>query len=416
MLKNILLFVLGISISYTATAQQMGCDGSRYFDSTFSVDTTMNVIFGNSTTIGGTNADLKMEIFEPMNDTLAQRPVVIVAFGGSFINGDRTDMYQLCDYYARRGYIAATIDYRLYDGSFFPTPDSAMMTDEVMKAVSDMKAAVRFFREDAATNNTYKVDTNFIFVGGVSSGSITASHLAYLDSTDVIEPYVQTILQNNGGWTGNSSTNTQYSSEVSGVLNFSGALRDADYIDANDVPLFSVHDDGDNVVPYRRGSASVASIPIITIEGSGLMHPRALAVGLSSSIIVIPNSSAHVSYFSGSGAVTWRDSISIASLNFMQNIICPLISTTTTIATQTTTATVYPNPSNSDVTLSLSNVPMTYSLRIFDQMGRIVYQKTSLTEQQLQISKDNFSAGIYHLYIQFDSPNIAPVRSKLVFY
>ena len=62
----------------------------------------------------------------------------------------------MCEYFARRGYVAASIDYRLYDGVLFPTPDSLVMADEMLKAVSDMKAAVRFFREDADQSNIYK--------------------------------------------------------------------------------------------------------------------------------------------------------------------------------------------------------------------------------------------------------------------
>lgn len=36
------------------------------------------------------------------------------------------------------------------------------MTDVVIKAVGDMKAAVRFLRQDAATVNNYRIDTNLL--------------------------------------------------------------------------------------------------------------------------------------------------------------------------------------------------------------------------------------------------------------
>ena len=127
------------------------CDGSRYVSQVFTtVDTTMDVWYGNNTTYAGNNLDLYMDIYQPTGDVAAMRPAIILAFGGSFISGEKEDMHSLCLYYASRGFVAVTIDYRLYDGPFFPFPDSAAMTDVVIKAVGDMKASIRFLREDAA--------------------------------------------------------------------------------------------------------------------------------------------------------------------------------------------------------------------------------------------------------------------------
>jgi acetyl esterase/lipase len=216
-MKIKLLFMF-TAIAAFSFAQHSTCDGSRYINNQYIPDTTIGIVYGNSTTAGGSNNDLLLDFFEPTGDVAVNRPLLIFAFGGSFIGGSRDAMHGLCAYYSAKGYACAAIDYRLYDGPLFPLPDSVVMTDEVIKAVFDMKAAIRFFREDADQANLYKIDTNLIFVGGISAGGIVANHAGMLQETDVVQPYIQTIIDDNGGWTGNSSTNTQYGDGVAGSI------------------------------------------------------------------------------------------------------------------------------------------------------------------------------------------------------
>lgn len=408
-----LLFTL-CTIFGIQAQQHVTCDGTRYVSDVFSnVDITTDVVFGAGTTIGGNSRTLMMDIYEPQGDMATQRPVVMLAFGGSFIAGSRQDMDGLCRYYAQKGYVAVTIDYRLFD--IFTIPNTTQMTDVVIKAISDMKAAVRYLREDAATANLYKIDPDKIFVGGVSAGGIVASHVAYVDSTDTIDPAVMTAINANGGWTGNSSTNTQYSSGVQGVLNFSGALADAAYISAGEAPLFSAHDDGDGTVPYNGANAVVFNIPIIYMEGSGVMHPRATAQGVTNMLITIPNSTGHVSYFQ-SNAAQWQDSVQQSSCQFLHdNILCPMSTSTATIESQVVTSTIYPNPSSSDMTIDLEYVPSAYTVTVYDNMGRRVHQATGLNNTVYRLERNNLTAGMYHVDIQFKNQAYQPIRSKVVF-
>ncbi len=399
----------------TINAQQhYSCDGSRYTSEVFPLlDTFVDVLYGNNTTFNGANQDLKMDIFVPEGDTVQNRPVVMLAFGGSFIGGQKEDVYSQCIYYAKRGYVAITIDYRLYDGALFPLPSPAVLTDEVVKAVSDMKAAIRYMREDAATSNLYKIDTNFIFVGGISAGGILASHLAYLDSTDTYDASVTTAIANNGGWKGNSSSNYQYSSEVQGVLNFSGALKEADYIDANDPPLFSAHDDADGTVPYAAGSATIFTIPVIALEGSSLMHTRASSFGIYNRLITIPGSTGHVSYFSGGS--TFTDSVYTTSCVFMNEIICPTQTAVFNQKKEELHAVLYPNPTNDVLNINIDNLPSSYHIAVFDNMGRLVFSQDEINESAYSIKVNDFSAGIYFVNIRFEDSELAPLISKVIF-
>lgn len=392
-MKKVLLFFAIIFVT-SLSAQNPICDGSRFLNPDFQVSTTLGVVFGNSTTFGGNNADLKMDIFEPSNDVATERPVIILAYGGSFISGAREDMHAFCNYYAERGYVCATIDYRLYDGAFFPFPDSLDFTDVVIKAVSDMKAAVRFFREDAATTNTYKVDQNLIFVGGISAGGIVASHVGFLDLSDPIQAYIDPILVANGGLEGNSSSNTQFSSDVAGVINFSGGIKDAAYIDPTDPPLFSVHDDGDDVVPYASGNAAVFGIDIIYMHGSALMHAQALQSNVSSELLTVSNSPAHVSYFQ---STIGTDTVLNRSLEFLYPIVCSQLASVN--VNNLDNFKFYPNPAEDYLKVDINSSNVSESrIVLYDMMGRIVLDE-KLNGEKNTIRVSHLQSGSYRACI-----------------
>ncbi|GAB5416511.1 MAG: hypothetical protein Crog4KO_09030 [Crocinitomicaceae bacterium] len=392
-MKLLQLFAFILFAGSTAWGQVSTCDGVRYTAFSYVPSATTGIQFGNATTIGGNNQDLFVDIYEPTGDVATERPLVIVAFGGSFVSGTRQDMDWMCEYYSSLGYVAATIDYRLYDAPLFPFPDSVDMTEEVLMAVSDMKAAVRFFKEDAATANNYRIDTNHIFVGGISAGAIVASHTALLDSNDVIESYIQPLLANNGGWTGNSSTNTQHTDNVRGLLNFSGALRKSSYIDANDPDLFSVHDDGDETVPYASGSANVFGMPILTMEGSFLMDQQAQSVSVPTELITFPGNG-HVSYFQGSAAVA--DSVLWESATFLYNIICPQYASLEDANTMEDLM-IYPNPVAASLNIEWGTYDVV-SIEIRNTMGQLI-ESLKPIGGNATISMDAYDSGMYFVQV-----------------
>lgn len=384
-------------------AQHPTCDGTRYLSPVFNeVDTVLAVKFGENTTPGGTFQELFMDVYMPANDTAAERPAVLLAFGGSFISGDRAQLAGLCDFYVRRGFVCSCIDYRLYD--VLALPDSVVMVDEVVKAVGDFKAAIRFMREDAATANQFQIDPDYIFIGGVSAGAIAAVHTAYLDSTDAnVQQYVLDAVANNGGWEGNTSTNTQYSSAVQGVLNYSGALGRAHWLNNGEAPIFSVHDDGDGIVPFSSGYATFDlgffTIEVIYMEGSEMITAQATAEGVDNEFIVIPNSTGHVSYL---GDPNWEDSVLVSSSRFLQEILCSETSNTETIAQNSYEVNAFPNPAAADITLRIQNNPMQwqYDVRLVNAMGRTVYQSLNNSAAEIVVPRQDLPAGLYYLHVQ----------------
>jgi acetyl esterase/lipase len=97
-------------------------------------------------------------------DVAKPLPVIICIHGGGWYKGDRTAMTNLAQALASRGFVAATISYRLSGEAKFPA------------AIQDCKAAVRFLRANAAK---YGIDTSALGVTGLSAGG----HLAALLTT-----------------------------------------------------------------------------------------------------------------------------------------------------------------------------------------------------------------------------------------
>ncbi len=379
------------------------CDGERYAQKIFDeIKVTPDIKYGEGPVYPSEdNQELFLDVYEPQGDLLDKRPVVVLAFGGSFIEGSRKDIDWLCEEYAKSGYVAVSVDYRLYDGPFFPIPDAEVMKNVVLRAVSDIKGAIRYMRQDAATENIYKIDPEFVFAGGISAGSIAACHTAMLDSTDNIPADLQQIIASIGGLRGNTNDLYQYSSEVQGLVNYSGGLNDASWIDGDDPQFFSVHDDMDPVVPYGEGFARIFGIPIVEMEGSQIMKEVADAVEVHNELITYENSPLHVGYFFVDNQT---QEVLERSMSFLHEIICPSVINSTTLSTNTE-LNIYPNPTSnlihlteySEVTAILSN-----------QMGQIL--ESWRNSEILNISQ--YSNGMYYLQLSDTEGN--SVTHKLI--
>ncbi len=102
--------------------------------------------------VGGSQT---MDIVLPREVSKIPRPAVLLVHGGGFRAGKKESYLPLAMRLAERGYVAATVNYRLAPQYPFPA------------AVEDTKAAVRFLRANAAK---YNIDVNHIGALGGSAG------------------------------------------------------------------------------------------------------------------------------------------------------------------------------------------------------------------------------------------------------
>jgi acetyl esterase/lipase len=99
-------------------------------------------------------------------------PAVLGVHGGGWRSGSRQDLAKLTNLLAQKGFVAATISYRLAPESRFPAQ------------IHDVKAAVRWLRKHA---DTYKIDPKRIGAVGFSAGGHLVSLLGATDETDGLD-------------------------------------------------------------------------------------------------------------------------------------------------------------------------------------------------------------------------------------
>lgn len=413
--SSLILFLLLIQLS--SFAQRPGCDGDRYRNRVFAdVDSTIDLVYGSNTSHSGFLVDLFMDIYEPAGDTLTERPVIVIAHGGSFISGDRKQVRQLCLDYAKRGYVAAAINYRLFYNLGTPI-DSFGLYDVVVKAVGDMKASIRYIKQTADSGNPYGIDPDWVFASGVSAGGITAMVSTYLTDTSLMAPYFQAIIDSNGGLEGNTMTAMQYSSEVKGIVSYSGAIRDTGWISSDNlIPAFCVHEDMDPIVPY--GSAQVTSAGItITLMGSLAVTEKLTRNGTYNDLITFENSGGHVSYFLDTASNNFI-SILNETASFLNTLYCPefsdtIIDTSTTIglldlASANADMQVFPNPAVDRLEVVFGD-QANHRMSIVSMDGAIVSVPGSATSSAT-LDVSSLPIGVYVLRSESDRQTILHKR------
>lgn len=301
------------------------CDTERYTSPLFDdLDSSMMVMYAERNLETDHPNDLFMDIYMPAEgtDTLTKRPVMIWAFGGAFITGDKSQMNSLAKESARLGYVSASIDYRILT-SFIPFPDSTIMMNTVVKASSDMKAAIRHFKMSADLGNDLNIDPDQIYIGGISAGAITALLTGGVDESDIDNDFLRSLMDNNGGIAGNtgSAENQSYDYSVKGIINLSGAVYKLDFLDATDPPIFSVHGDADEVVPYTMGSPNVL-IPInINLFGSKAISDRCQEIGLRNDLVTI-DGGGHTDIYTDAIYAQSREDFLALGYQFLKDEIC----------------------------------------------------------------------------------------------
>jgi len=392
--KKITLIFTLVVCSIVAQSQ-INCDGNRYKSSIFNdVNLQSNIVYGNNTSFANVAQNLNLDFYEPQGDQVAERPLLILAHGGSFIFGNKTDAYMtvMCTRLAKMGYAVASIQYRLGYNIF--AADSVQIYNACLRAVQDMKAAVRFFRKSYSEGNPYKINNDYIFAGGVSAGAVAAVHLAYLNKLEEVPAVVN--LTTLGGLEGNSG-NVGYSSKVAGVINLCGAIGRLAWIENNDVPIVSMHGTADNVVPYGTDFYVLINNPIIKLNGSGSIHNYVANLSLVEDL----KTWAGVGHTPFIDNAAYMDSVLAFVPPFLADrIICNNLLTNETI-TSNNNLLAFPNPCQT--LLNVAHFPNDAThLSITNITGQVVYF-SNFSNQNIDVS--NLSDGLYWLTIQTKQGN-----------
>ncbi len=404
--------VLGIVAPHFNSNAQ--CAGNRYHDFVFPSNPTLtsNIQYGSNLKFNGQNQNLLLDVYEPTGDTSTSRALVIMAHGGSFIGGSKTgtDVVSLCKDLAKLGYVVASIEYRVGMTNFpVPGPDSSDATEAVMRAVHDGRAAVRYFRKNAAIGgNTYKIDVNNIYFTGVSAGGFIALQLAYLDDIAEFPTYIDTLGQSGlGGGVEGLSGNSGYSSDVNAIVNICGAIGDTAWMKVGDEPVLNFHGTNDGTVPYGSDIITLAGLfPIMPVDGSFSVDVKADELGLTNCFEIYEGQD-HVPH---TGSAAYYDTTLTITRNFLEHFTCgvPLNCNYTAspsvgvdeLSVNAEDVDLYPNPATNSFMIDLVAFGnSTVAIEMFDVLGKNVGSFNGIKSNKFLISRNDLPAGVYFVRI-----------------
>jgi len=401
------LTLTAIAAVLTSINAQPDCNGERYrYTSTHdNVSVSEDHVYGNNVTALGVNTELVFDFYEAVDNAAADRPLIILAHGGFFLAGsnDGADVVPLCEDFARMGYAVASISYRLGIANLLDLENELIRA--VWRGENDGRAAVRYFRKSVEEEgNPWGIDPDRIYMGGVSAGGFLAVHHAYVDDESEIPAIIDQSQPGMGGGLEGESGNPGFSSEVAGIFNVSGALKDANWMQPGDAPLVSVHGTDDGTVPYGSGSVALLGFNVTEVDGSATLHERAEEIGLTHCFVTI-DGAGHVPHVTNADAYDVTLSTVAGALS---SWICASYPNqcggydyTSEIREQVAAAVrMYPNPaSGGEVTLVQSNAGGDWVARIRDAQGREVALHRG-TGPQSTLNVRSLPAGMYVIDVE----------------
>ncbi|NNC82463.1 MAG: carboxylesterase family protein [Flavobacteriales bacterium] len=406
MLGRLLSLLVICTLTLSSIAQ---CDGTRYRNLIFpEFEVTSDILYGSNINYLGGEQDLYLDVYEPLGDTEVERPLVVVAHGGSFVAGSKTgqDVVPLCQDLARMGYVVASIQYRLgipIIGDLNTNAKSA-----VVRGVHDSRAAIRYFRKDVAENgNSFDIDPEKIFMAGVSAGGFNALHVAYMDEESEIPLEIDQSQAGLGGGIEGESGNAGYSSAIAGVVNIAGAIAHPDIMNNNDTPVCSFHGTGDSVVPFDTDVLTFFGIfEVDTVYGSQAVHEQAELLEIENCFFV-QFLEGHVPHVDDA---QHYDTLRSITSNFLSHLVCPeveldcnyrqveVVSDLEEIAMEEPLFQLWPNPATEWIQLgSIDSRELRYS--ILDVTGTEVM--SGIYQDDIpRISVSDLQNGVYLIRLE----------------
>ena len=179
---NIVL-ILWFTLITNQVSAQFCTDDNRFSEievfTNSQIDSLTNVNYANVYNWEGVSEELKMDFYFPKNeiDPLTNRPFILLIHGGGFIEGNKSRYNFECRKLAKRGFVVATINYRLG----FDESDSSNLVNALYRAQQDANAALRYSIE---ISPALEIETSWMFLGGGSAGSITSLFTKYMSQAE----------------------------------------------------------------------------------------------------------------------------------------------------------------------------------------------------------------------------------------
>lgn len=406
-------YLITLVVALNNLKAQDYCNTNRYTNAPVfaftDVKKTSNLVYGVAQNWLGNTDSLRFDYYElkPESDSVATRPTIILVHGGSFLFGTRGDMQNQAIDYVRRGFNVASISYRL--GWNFGTfgvcnGDTIGLKKAIYRAIQDGRAALRYLHTNSAT---FKIDTNAIFMGGISAGGAMAVQIAYISQGDLDRLFAQG--KTDLGHIDSSGNNLPSNWKLRGVINMWGAIIDTTFNQplAN-IPVISFHGTADATVPYISGpfNSCVSPITYPTIYGSSALHDVMVKNGVCSEL----------NYKVNGGHGVYDDTyITSRTSCFIKSVLCgvcttrkheertPSCATGVGIAEQSSDSRIqiYPSPANNLLTIEGISLPA--QIEVYTITGTFCMQAavTGNTANVQALAPGMYLAKIGNSFIKF---------------
>ncbi|MGV3638349.1 MAG: T9SS type A sorting domain-containing protein [Flavobacteriales bacterium] len=269
-----------------------------------------------NTTTGLKVTNVRMDIYAPPTDEVTERPVVLYLHTGNALppplngspTGTRKDStaVESCMRFARRGYVAVSMSYRLGWNPLADTEQQrrGQLLNAIYRAIHDVRQCVRNLKANAAT---YGIDPDKIVVYGEGTGGYISLANATLDRPAELfiekfrpDPfnanvsYIDTTQVGNlNGFNGNLTLyrpNGQ-NHDTHFCVNTGGSLADTTWLEAGDVPMVAFHTVFDPFAPFSNGIVIVPTTggPVVPVSGSNVFMEFVNEYGNNSSFATLPD-------------------------------------------------------------------------------------------------------------------------------
>jgi dienelactone hydrolase len=436
---------------------------------------TRNIEYGTAIDYAGNDATLHLDIYIPIN-RYCNRPIVILVHGGAWVGGskDDPDIVWLARSFAARGYVAATVNYRLgmhltSNYSMYAlcneniSAPCAYICDSMevhranFRAMQDVKGAIRFMKQRSAQDST---DAGNVFLIGQSAGGFVALTAAFMHEENERSAFCGSIadapapdqdLRRYGCLPASLSQSRpdlgavagylhadDADAGVQGVANIFGGLLDPGIIDEAEIldkAVYMYHQGSDVVVHYGYGRLlgrlSWECFAQTNICQSYHYYPhaygsKALAEYLAYAFPgasgvrtdIIENYRYLGNCFDNGHAL---DNISRRAGNIAELFAQKIASNGNTPRRECTLSTdetrirmhisVYPNPSASLISIDVPGLRAGSAYRIMDMLGRTV-QHGSLNAERSSLRVSSLPAGQYYFHLLGYQGRIFRVRRE----
>lgn len=401
-MKNLTFLVaLLLVINAQLNAQYCASD-SRYSEKEYFNDAQIiienNIKYGSAMNKTGVMQDLHLDLYYPSitADPSAARPFIMFIHGGGFVSGskDQAHIVYECTELAKRGYLVASMQYRLGSGS-----DGVLeQVLRLYRADQDAQAAMRWIVHHASD---YHIETSWMFAGGISAGSVMSHDLVYNQQADWDIIFPLASVQLGSLHTSGNSYTDDFS--VKGLYNNCGSIVGTAVESSEMIPTISFHKEYDYVVDIDTSAT-------FSQYGSRTMHNWLSSENVCTEFTLDTNyyspastTESHCPFFDAAG-IQMR--INRASC-FFKSVMCSSCSTSKMddiedancsqfVATEEPLQNqldIFPNPFSGQVTIS--GIPFGTPFEITNSLGELVLESAVGSVQNLSY----LPAGFYSISI-----------------